>query len=62
MQKRKHIVGYCPKQNKETSIIVTFVICSALQTDFCEPQSFYCQYNNINDPCINCPIFDDLLC
>lgn len=61
MNKRENVTGYCPKQNKETTISVTYAVSHALKTDFIEPSNYYCEYSNTTETCTNCPIFEKLL-
>lgn len=61
MKRKEIITGYCPKQNKETAISVTYAVAHTLKADFIEPCSYYCKYSNTVEPCTDCPIFEELL-
>ncbi|MEY8425092.1 hypothetical protein AALB52_20625 [Lachnospiraceae bacterium 38-14] len=60
MQKKETITGYCPKQDCETSIIVTYTITEAMKASYKTPLLFKCNYNNAYGTCTDCPIFKNL--
>lgn len=60
MKKKETITGYCPKQDCEASIIVTYTITEAMQTSYKTPLLFKCDYDNAYSTCTKCPIFENL--
>lgn len=54
------VIGYCPKQNKEVSILVTFTVTPTLQQDFYTPSKFACEHSRTITHCSDCPIFNKL--
>lgn len=60
MQAKEWITGYCPKQNMEATILVTYVITDALQIRFKSPLNYSCHYSEITESCMDCPIFNSL--
>jgi len=60
MTKKESVTGYCPKQDMNVAITVTYNITSTLQADFITPCTYYCKYSNTIEACSDCPIFNNL--
>lgn len=60
MQTKEWVTGFCPKQNMDVTILVTYVITDALQIRFKSPLKYSCHYSETTKDCMNCPIFTNL--
>lgn len=61
MQTKEQITGYCPKQDMDFTILVTYVIVDTLQTRFKSPLKYSCSCSKTIYHCTDCPIFNNLI-
>lgn len=60
MYKRKIFTGYCPTQEDDYSIAITYTDSSVLHRASFTKNSFKCDYNRFGDKCsCECPIFQN---
>ncbi len=60
MNKRKTFTGYCPTQDNESSISISYLEASDLEETFFIKNTFYCVYNRFGDKCsCDCPIYNN---